>query len=73
MATNIGPKIGVEGAAEYRKQMNQIISQAKELDSEMKLVTSTFTKETSAEEKNAVSHRKHALEALKVRLDEQNA
>lgn len=53
MATNIGPKIGVEGAAEYRKQMNQIISQAKELDSEMKLVTSTFTKETSAEEKNA--------------------
>jgi len=29
--------------------------------------------EMSAEEKNAVSHRKHALEALKARLDEQNA
>lgn len=52
MATNIGPKIGIEGEASYRKQMNQIIAQAKELDSEMKLVTSSFNKETSAEEKN---------------------
>ena len=27
MATNIGPKISVEGEAEYRKQMAQIIAQ----------------------------------------------
>ena len=53
MATNIGPKIGIEGAADYRKQMSQIITQAKELDSEMRLVTSSFDKETSAEDKAA--------------------
>ena len=33
MAVNIGPKIGIDGEAEYRKQINQIIQQAKTLDS----------------------------------------
>ena len=36
MATNIGPKIGVEGEAEYRKSINQIIQQAKTLDAQMR-------------------------------------
>lgn len=48
---DIGPRIGIEGEAEYRKQMANIIQQAKTLDSEMKLVTSAFTAETSAQEK----------------------
>lgn len=53
MAVNIGPKIGVDGEAEYRRQINQIIQQSKTLESQMKLVASSFTSATSAEEKNA--------------------
>lgn len=51
MAVNIGPKIGIDGEAEYRKQINNIIQQAKTLSSEMKAVTSAFTAETAAQEK----------------------
>lgn len=53
MAVNIGPKIGVDGEAEYRRQINQIIQQSKTLESQMKLVASQFTATTSAEERNA--------------------
>lgn len=53
MAVNIGPRIGIDGEAEYRKQLNNIIQQAKTLDSEMRAVTSSFDKNTSAQEKNA--------------------
>lgn len=52
MAVNIGPRIGIDGEAEYRKQLNNIIQQAKTLDSEMRSVTSSFDKNTSAQEKN---------------------
>ena len=55
MAVNIGPKIGIEGEKEYRQQINQIIQQAKTLDSEMKLVASSFDDATTAEEKNAAT------------------
>jgi phage-related protein len=53
MAVNIGPKIGVDGEAEYRRQINQIIQQSKTLESQMKLVASSFTTATTAEEKSA--------------------
>lgn len=53
MAVNIGPKIGVDGEAEYRRQINQIIQQSKTLESQMRLVASQFTAATSAEERNA--------------------
>lgn len=53
MAVNIGPKIGVDGEAEYRRQINQIIQQSKTLESQMKLVASSFTSATSAEERSA--------------------
>ncbi len=53
MAVNIGPKIGVDGEAEYRRQISQIIQQSKTLESQMKLVASQFTAATSAEERNA--------------------
>lgn len=53
MAVNIGPKIGVDGEAEYHRQINQIIQQSKTLESQMKLVASQFTATTTAEEKNA--------------------
>ena len=51
MAVNIGPKIGVDGEAEYRKEINQIIQQAKTLSSEMKAVTAGFDSSTSAQKK----------------------
>lgn len=53
MATNIGPKIGIDGEAAYRQSINNIIQQAKTLGAEMKSVTSAFTDETSAEKKAA--------------------
>lgn len=52
MATKIGPKIGIDGEAQYRKEMEQIIQQAKTLDAEMKSVASAFDKEASAKEKS---------------------
>lgn len=55
MAVNIGPRIGVEGEEAYRAQMSQIIQQAKTLDSEMKAVTSSFTKNTKEQEKDAAT------------------
>lgn len=52
MAVNIGPRIGIDGEAEYRAQINQIIQQAKTLDSEMRLVAASFTKDADAKKKN---------------------
>lgn len=51
MAVNIGPKIGVDGEAEYRKQISNVIQQAKELSSEMKMVTSAFDKNDKSQDK----------------------
>lgn len=57
MAVNIGPKIGIDGEAEYRKQLNNIIQQAKTLDSEMKAVTSAFGKNENSQESLAAQSR----------------
>ena len=51
MAVSIGPKLGIDGEKKYRDSINQIIQQAKTLDSEMKLVTSSFDENTDAQEK----------------------
>lgn len=50
MPTNIGPKIGLDGEAEFRKQLKNIIEQSKTLDAEMKAVASSFDESTSAQE-----------------------
>lgn len=42
MPVNIGPKIGIDGEAEYRKQINKIIQQQRTLKAELKTVTSEF-------------------------------
>lgn len=66
MAQDIGPRIGVEGEEEYRNSIMQIIQQAKTLDAEMRAVTASFTKETTAQEKaSALS------EKLAERIDQQ--
>ena len=42
MAVDIGPKIGIEGEKEFRKNLNDINQQLRTLGSEMKAVTSEF-------------------------------
>ena len=75
MAVDIGPKIGIDGEAEYRKQINEIISQAKTLSSEMKKLESSFDSEgKSIKENNA--KKKLLNEQIKVqeeRVKELNA
>ena len=51
MAVNIGPKIGIDGEAQFRKELNNIIQQSKTLESEMKAVTSSFDKNADSQEK----------------------
>lgn len=53
MAVDIGPRIGIDGEKQYRNEINNIITQAKTLSTEMKVVTSSFDKNTTAEEKAA--------------------
>ena len=52
MATQIGPKIGIEGEKEYRQQIQQIIQQTKTLDAAMEKTASEWTKNTSQMTKN---------------------
>ena len=51
MAVNIGPKIGIDGEAQFRKELNNIIQQSKTLSSEMKAVTSAFDENDNSQEK----------------------
>ena len=51
MATNIGPKIGVDGEKEYRDAMQSIIQQQKTLKAEMNETASAFDKNATAEDK----------------------
>ena len=57
MAVNIGPRIGIEGEKEYRKQVNNLITQAKTYSAEMRELESSFDDETSAMEKNRKKHK----------------
>lgn len=53
MAVDIGPKIGIEGEAQYRKELNQIIQGQKTLAAESKAVSAAMQDETDAEKKAA--------------------
>ena len=53
MAVDIGPKIGIEGEKEFRKNLNDINQQLRTLGSEMKAVTSEFLDANDSEEKLA--------------------
>lgn len=50
MAVNIGPRIGIDGEAQFRKEINNLIQQQKTLASELKVVTSAFDKNDKSEE-----------------------
>lgn len=70
MAVQAGIRIGVEGEREYRQALQNINQQTKELNSEMKLLESSFTSETSAQEKaaakSALLERQISAQASKV-------
>lgn len=51
MAVNIGPKVSLDGWAEFRRDMNDMIQQQKTLGAEMKAVTAGFNENTSAQKK----------------------
>lgn len=57
MAVNIGPKIGIEGEAEYRKQINSIIQSSKTLSAQMKALTSSFDANNKSLKQNAQQHK----------------
>lgn len=50
MPYDIGPKIGIDGEAEFRKELNNINQQIRTLGSEMKAVTSSFAEGDKSEE-----------------------
>lgn len=79
MAVNIGPKIGIEGESEYRKQLNNIIQTQKTLNSEMKAMQAAWDKDTTAKQKAAqqtqmlnsqIATQKQRVDELRVGLDQ---
>lgn len=53
MAVDIGPKIGIDGEAQFRKQLNDINQALKTMGAEQKAVASAFQDEADAEKKMA--------------------
>lgn len=51
MPIDIGPRIGLDGAAEYNRSLKNIIAQSKSLAAEMKAVTSAFDANDSSQKK----------------------
>lgn len=82
MSYDIGPKIGIEGEAEFKKAIAQVNTSLKTLGTEMKAVTSAYDKgDTSAEALTAqnqvlnkqIDEQKSKLELLKGKLAESAA
>lgn len=57
MATNIGPKIYIDGWADYRKQLQSIMNDTKMLNSEMQKLTSSFDADNKTVKGNAEQKR----------------
>lgn len=51
MATDIGPRIGIDGEAQFRSDLNKLTLQIKTMGTEMKAVTSAFDKNDESQEK----------------------
>lgn len=75
MSVNIGPKIGIDGEAEYRKQINNLIQQSKTLDTEMKLIAASFSKDADAKKKSAAQSEvlTKQIDVQKKRIEEMSA
>lgn len=63
MAVNIGPRIGIEGEAEYRKQIQNIIQETKTLKSEMGALAAGFDKDSKSLKANR-QHRQLLSDAI---------
>ena len=72
MAVNIGPRIGIEGEKEYRKQIQDIIQETKTLKSEYEKVTSAFDKGKQSLSQNAEMHKvlQERIDAQKERISQ---
>ena len=74
MAVDIGPKIGIDGEAEFRKSLQNINQQLKTLGSEMNAVTSAFG--DNADSEDALTAKSSVLtkqiEAQQKKIDELN-
>lgn len=79
MAVDIGPKIGIDGETEFRRNLNNINQQMKTLGSEMKAVTSAFLAGDDAEKNLAdqtrilnqqIDTQEQKLEELRKGLDQ---
>ena len=74
MAVDIGPKIGIDGEAEFRKSLQNINQQLKTLGSEMSAVTSAFG--DNADSEDALTAKSSVLtkqiEAQQKKIDELN-
>ena len=57
MAVNIGPRIGIDGEAEYRKSIQKIIQETKTLKSEYQKVSSAMEQGKTTLKGNAEQHR----------------
>ena len=72
MAVDIGPKIGIDGEAEFRKQINNITQQVKTYASEMQVLSTAFNDNTDAEEtmtrKSAVLSQEIEAQQKKIEL-----
>ena len=68
MAVNIGPKIGIDGEADYRNQINKIITSTKTLSAEMKALTSSFDSENKS-----ISQNKQQKQLLNQMIDQQKS
>lgn len=72
MAYDIGPKIGIEGEAEFRKKINDINTSMKTLKTEMEAVASQFDRNDKSQEAYAAKNEVLAkqIEMQKKKLEE---
>ena len=72
MAYDIGPRIGIDGESQFRKQLNNINTTLKTLDTELKKVTSEFQANADGEQaliaKNGVLQK--SIDAQKKKIEE---
>ena len=72
MAVDIGPRIGIDGEAEFRKQINNITEQVKTFGSEMKVLASAFDENSDAEaqlsQKNSILTKSIEAQRQKIEL-----
>ena len=69
---DIGPRIGIDGESEFRKQLNNINTAIRTLGTEMKKVTSDFAENANGQEALTAKNRvlSESLEAQKKKLSE---